>query len=130
MAEAFNTEDFVASSQTHPISAECCASVKLTCRNEKPWPGNIPLPDDVIIDGDQRSSPDLLPVVSQVVVIMLGRVHNDTTHPAARLRCIGMLDVWLGVMIRASSIGTSSNQRGGSTQRGHQQLAHRDRSLF
>ena len=47
-------------------------------------------------------------MISLVVMVMLGRVHNDG-RPAMSLMSIGMLDIRFGVVIRASGIGTGGN---------------------
>ena len=47
-------------------------------------------------------------MISLVVMVVLGRVHNDG-RPAVGLVRIGMLDIRFGVVIRASGIGTGGN---------------------
>ena len=43
-------------------------------------------------------------MISLVVMVMLGRVHDDG-RPAVRLVRIGMLDIRFGVVIGASGVG-------------------------
>jgi hypothetical protein len=69
-------------------------------------------------------------MISLVVMVVLGRVHNDG-RPAMGLMLIWMLDIRLLVVIRpAFGIRTRGNgKRGGSRQQRYRHLAHGDHRL-